>query len=244
MPPWRTGDATLPGEVRLTLSFLSRIPVGGRGEIRNIPRHFGLVGYLPGLLYVGGRAVSRDFLWTLAVISVVFFLFDLFHVDGLLDTLDGLLNQGDRAKRLAIMSKGDTGPFAIFYFAIFVAAFLYSFQGCTLWAPLWAAVAARLSMNAVLAVSKPAKEGGLGALLFPYPQSHSLISLVWTLPLLVLDPLAWAVAVGASILTGLVLALAARKLLGGITGDILGASCLAGQLSALVALFYLHRPLI
>ena len=91
----------MPGEVRLTLSFLSRIPAGGRGEIRNIPRHFGLVGYLPGLLYVGGRTVSRDFLWTLVVISVVFFLFDLFHVDGLLDVFEEGLHRARGVVRKA-----------------------------------------------------------------------------------------------------------------------------------------------
>ena len=102
-------------EPRLAFSFMSRVPLGGKGNVRHVPRYFTLVGYLAGAVYYTGHRWMPGDIGTIATIVIGFMLFDLFHFDGLLDTFDGFLNQSGRDKCMEIMSKGDTGPFAVFF---------------------------------------------------------------------------------------------------------------------------------
>ena len=46
-------------EPRLAFSFLSRLPFGGKGNVKHIARYFTLVGYVAGLLYWADAGSSR-----------------------------------------------------------------------------------------------------------------------------------------------------------------------------------------
>ncbi|HPO28204.1 MAG TPA: adenosylcobinamide-GDP ribazoletransferase, partial [Petrotogaceae bacterium] len=136
-------------EILMTISFLSRIPAGGTGEIKKIPRYFTIVGYLSGLLYMILTAIMGKGVFQVVLTMVVaFFFFDLFHFDGLLDTLDGFLNQ-NKEKRLEIMSKGDTGPFAMFYGIVFIGTFFYCLTQADSLMLLYSGVFSRFTMNVV-----------------------------------------------------------------------------------------------
>uniref|UniRef100_A0A7C4CF50 Adenosylcobinamide-GDP ribazoletransferase n=1 Tax=Fervidobacterium thailandense TaxID=1008305 RepID=A0A7C4CF50_9BACT len=123
-----------------TLSLLTRLPsnvnFGGnwKERFRKSPRFFTTVGYLPGLLYAFMRwmACNAGNKWELVVtalgLSVGFYFFDLFHFDGLLDMFDGFLNQSSKDRRLEIMSKGNVGPFAVFYGTLFILVFFELFR--------------------------------------------------------------------------------------------------------------------
>lgn len=222
-------------EPRLAFSFLSRLPFGGKGSVKHIARYFTLVGYVAGLLYWAGRRFVPGDLGAVLAIVVGFYVFDLFHFDGLLDTFDGFLNQAGREKCLEVMSKGDTGPFAVFFSFFYCLAFYLAFRSSAPTSLLFMSVCGRFAMNVLLAVTPPAKPGGLGALMSPYEHSATVVSAVLAAPLALLDPLRWAVSMGVAVLTGLLMSIAARRKIGGYTGDVLGAACLLSQLFILTA---------
>lgn len=222
-------------EILMTISFLSRIPAGGTGEIKKIPRYFTIVGYLSGLLYMILTAIMGKGVFQVVLTMVVaFFFFDLFHFDGLLDTLDGFLNQ-NKEKRLEIMSKGDTGPFAMFYGIVFIGTFFYCLTQADSLMLLYSGVFSRFTMNVVLNLSKPVKKTGLGALFYPYDSRNSIIALLITLPLLA-NPKFFLISFALSVLCGTTMHLIAKKQIGGYTGDVLGASCLISNLFIMISL--------
>lgn len=231
-------------DVLLTFSFLSRVPVrvkelpDWRERVRRVPRYFSLVGYLPGVVYLIGAIGTVRYSPVIGLISLAigFYLFDLFHFDGLLDTFDGFLNQSTPERRLEIMSKGNVGPFAVFYGTLFV---IWVWELMKLTRPsflLFASVLGRLTMNFVLIFSRPAKPSGLGAMLYPPDRVAPLSSLMLSLPLLALGRWEYALGLGASFCISLLVAKLAKRLIGGVTGDVLGGSCLIGQLAVATVL--------
>lgn len=227
-------------EPRLAFSFLSRLPFGGKGSVKNIARYFTLVGYAAGAVYWAGRRYVPGDLGAVLSILVGFFLFDLFHFDGLLDTFDGFFNQAGREKCLEIMSKGDTGPFAVFFSFFYCLAFYLAFRSSIPISLLFMSICGRFAMNVLLATTQPAKPGGLGALMSPYDHRATLVSAALAAPLAIISPLRWGVSMGVAILIGLLMSLSARRKIGGYTGDVLGATCLLSQLGVLVAGLAVH----
>jgi adenosylcobinamide-GDP ribazoletransferase len=223
-------------EPRLAFSFLSRIPLGGKGNVRHVPRYFTLVGYAAGAVYYAGHRWMPGDIGTIATIVIGFVLFDLFHFDGLLDTFDGFLNQSGRDKCMEIMSKGDTGPFAVFLSFFYLLALFYLVRATNPWNLVFMSVCGRFSMNVLLSTTPPARAEGLGSLMSPYQQLATFLSAAATVPLALLNWKAWALAVGVAIVTGLFMGVATRHKIGGYTGDVLGATCLLAQTFALGAL--------
>jgi adenosylcobinamide-GDP ribazoletransferase len=58
----------------------------------------------------------------LLALAVQYFAFNLFHLDGLLDTADAFLGSGDRDKRLAILKDSRIGAYAFFSGFLYLAA--------------------------------------------------------------------------------------------------------------------------
>ncbi|HID55140.1 TPA: adenosylcobinamide-GDP ribazoletransferase [Candidatus Poribacteria bacterium] len=230
-------------EIRLTISFLSRIPLGGKGEIGRTPIHFPVVGYLCAGSYVGLRYLLGFLSPQIAVLgsmAITFYLFNLFHFDGLLDTLDGFLNQSGRERRLEIMSRGDVGPFALFFGVLYVLALYHILLDAEVPQILVACVISRFSMNLLLGLSRPAKNEGLGVLLYPYRWRRGLIASLYLLPILVFHPV---FVLTGFILSGLIAMLLSRiseSKIGGITGDVLGAFCLMSELGVMMFLQRAH----
>ncbi len=192
------------------------------------------MGYLSGTVYASFKLVSSNFIVNVIAIAVGFYLFDLFHVDGLLDTFDGFFNQSDAKKRLEIMSKGNIGPFAFFFAFLYFSLYLYSFHLIKWWVPIYSSVFGRLSMNVLLLFSQPAKESGLGMLLSPYKRSNIVYSFLFTLPL-ALKPIPFLISSILSFLVGYFMAMASNRNIDGYTGDVLGAVCLISQLFIMIA---------
>jgi adenosylcobinamide-GDP ribazoletransferase len=227
-------------EPRLAFSFLSRLPFGGKGSVKNIARYFTLVGYGAGVIYWAGRRYVPSDLGAILTIVVGFFVFDLFHFDGLLDTFDGFFNQAGREKCLEIMSNGDTGPFAIFFSFFYCLAFYLAFRSSAPISLLFMSVCGRFAMNVLLATTQPAKPGGLGALMSPYDHRATVFSVVLAAPLAIVAPVRWAVSMGVALVIGLIMSISARRKIGGYTGDVLGATCLLSQLCVLAANLVVH----
>ncbi|MFN3691842.1 MAG: adenosylcobinamide-GDP ribazoletransferase [Fervidobacterium sp.] len=228
----------------LTLTFLSRIPINLNSEtferIRNMPTYFPLIGYIPGTIYYfGSYLASKNIESTFSAFFTMvlgFYLFDLFHFDGLLDMFDGFLNQSTKERRLEIMSKGNVGPFAVFYGTLYVIAFWELLNISRPVYFLFASVFGRYTMVVVLHFSRPAKKEGLGAMLYPHSQRILFNALVATFPLFFFKPYVYVLALIGSMLIGIVLSYISEKKIGGVTGDVIGGSCLLSQLFILFIL--------
>ena len=230
-------------EIRLSFSFLTRIPVKVSGKAGD-PAFFVLVGYAVGLAYFALLRLTQFIrlpgpLSVIIVMAVVYYFFELFHFDGLLDTFDGFLCQKEKNERIEIMKKGNLGPFALFYGVLFILVHFYLINQLAS-RPLLIFVAgpvSRWSMVLLLAISSPARNEGLAASFYPLSSRSFFWAGIFLLPVIILAPVFTAVALaGVSVIT-LVVNLTARRFISGVTGDILGAACL---LAEVCSLFFLN----
>jgi len=235
----------------LTLSFISRLPVKIKNiddwekRIKRIPVYFPVIGYIPGAIYSIGVLLAHSLsnyklLFIFGAMAIGYYFFDLFHFDGLLDMFDGFLNQSNKERRLEIMSKGNVGPFAVFYGMLYILLF-YQLMSTLNWqAFLFASVFGRYEMALLLTFSKPAKSKGLGAMLFPYNKRYTAYSMIFLIPLLFISPLMFFISLALTIITAYLISRVSEIKIGGITGDVLGGSCLISQMVVLLAFYIFH----
>jgi adenosylcobinamide-GDP ribazoletransferase len=163
------------------------------------------------------------------------------HLDGLADTADGLGSRRDRATRLAIMRKGDVGPFGVAAIALVLLVDVAALTGCVIAGLGWQAVlvagaASRATLPLACRSGVPAaRPEGLGATVAgTVPRWAAFgagIVLVVAGGLLALPAGFGVLAAG---LTGLVMVWWAVRVFGGITGDVLGAAVETGCAVALL----------
>lgn len=192
-----------------TLVLVSRIPVPFRftPDYRLTGFMLPVIGFLAGGLLLGvtvvvytvflrtgagfgslGMSDPGAFLVSLLVLPGYYLLFNLFHFDGLLDSADALLYQGDRERRLAMLKDSKIGTYALFTGVVYLISKVYLFSGCI--ALMFSSarayvlllflfpVFARLTASFIPLVLKPAKKTGLGALLAPYRILPVMIGLI------------------------------------------------------------------
>ena len=191
-----------------------------------------------GLGWLAGRTGWPPLLAGLVVVAVLALGTRALHLDGLADTVDGLGSGRDRERSLEIMRRGDVGPMGVIALLLVLggqaaaaSVLVTDVGGAVLLAVLIAA--SRTSLVVGCSAGVPAaRPGGLGATV-----AGSVTPLVlvgsWVLAgavvviLAVLGGVAWwigllAIVLGATVAYGVV-RLTVRRL-GGITGDVLGAT--------------------
>lgn len=232
---------------RVAVSFLTIVPAGGTASgdawLSRAAVWFPLVGALVG----GGAAgvvvlsewagLSSGVGGALAIVFAIVVTRGL-HEDGLADTADGLGVHGTRERRLAAMKDsavGAHGALAMACALLLAALALASLDAAHAARALVVAhVLSRAAMVVVAAVLPNARAGeGLGRSLSVAPPAALLAVVVATAATLLLSA-AVALAAGAAVL--LVALLVQRRVLGGRTGDTLGASGKLVEIAALVAL--------
>ncbi len=222
-------------EVRLAISFLTRIPIGGKGNLKKIPAYFTLVGYLPGAFYALSK-LAGTYTSLLISLTLGWYLFDLFHFDGFLDTIDGMLSGKPSQEKLKIMSAGNVGPSAVFYGAIYVIAYFCLFRATNPIGFLYMSVFGRLAMNFTMELSKPAKNTGLGKTMHPYSHKNTCIALAITFPLF-FEPALYVFSLLMAFLSALFMSVLTKKEIGGYTGDVLGFVNITTQILVLMIAF-------
>ncbi|WP_019144392.1 adenosylcobinamide-GDP ribazoletransferase [Aeromicrobium massiliense] len=197
------------------------------------------LGLLVGLtLWLGREAGLSP--WAVAALAVGLLALGsrALHLDGLADTADGLTASYDRERALAVMRTGDVGPAgaAALVVVLAVQAGALVTLASDPWGPLLAAVLVCVSRGAVLvsaAAGVPgARRDGLGAAtsgVVPVPVAVVTGMGLATLSLAVglLTDLAWwrgPVAVVVALVAVGVLVRRCVTRLGGVTGDVHGAS--------------------
>lgn len=230
-------------QVRLLIcavQFLTRVPTPRLSVfepewITRSARYFPLVGQGVGAVSAGVLLLAGH-LWNGPVAAVLALAFGLlvtgaFHEDGLADTADGLGGGQTPERRLEIMKDSRVGTYGVCALGLVLAL-----KGAVLaTTPAWTAATALLAAHglgraaAVVAMrlTPYAPSGGAGKWK-PVPQGvrtgEVLVALAiaaWPLAFLPLGASLLGLAGGAVLAVGL--ALLARRLIGGHTGDVLGA---------------------
>ena len=236
-----------------SVGMLTALPVPARAaaSARGVLPWAPLVGLLlggvaAGTAVLGARLVSPLAGGVLAVTALAVLTRGL-HLDGLADTADGLGPLRDRDRALAVMRQGDVGPFGV---AAVVLVLLLQ-VACTAvllgtedgWVALWAAVAtARLAMTRTgLPGTAVAPGSQLGKAVAGTVRPAVLVA--WVLVLAAAagaatgaDPARAAGVLGsaaAGVLAAELVFRRARRRLGGVNGDVMGAM---GEVAAAVAL--------
>ena len=228
--------------MRRALAFLT--PLGGAAtpDARTLS-WFPVVGALLGLV-VGGAWWGAEQLWPPAVAAGLVVALDLaltglLHLDGLVDTADGLLPQVPRARRLAIMAEPTVGAYGV---ATAVVVLLLRWAALASMEPNVLLVAgAWCGSRTVMAASARGVpyahvEGGLArSLLGGDWRPVGLYGLIGAVSLgAFAGGRMTELAVALGMVAGGAVVLAARRRLGGFTGDVLGAAGLITETVALI----------
>jgi adenosylcobinamide-GDP ribazoletransferase len=180
-------------------TLLSRLPVKASFEPDYSRADFWIPAIAPAVSLsaaVGAGAsfflVRDPLLAALGGLACQYLAFNLFHVDGLLDTADAMATWATKERRLEILKDSRIGSYAFFFGWLFLTAKLallgYIFRAgaaAAIAAILAAPLAGRAASALVPLVSRPARPEGLGALMRGFSAwRYALGILVGAAPLL------------------------------------------------------------
>jgi len=221
------------------VQFLTRLPTPALSGfepdwISRSARYFPLVGLLVGAICAGvfwsASQVWSGWIPALLALAAGVLVTGAFHEDGLADTADGLGGGADPAKRLTIMKDSRIGTYGALALVLALALKAAALASLPAGLGAWALIAAHGGgRGAAVAAMRllPYVGGPRNAKWKPAPSGLSLgeglIALVFAgLPLALSPDGMVFLGLAAGVAMALGLALLARRLLGGYTGDVLG----------------------
>jgi len=233
--------------LRAAVSFLTVLPVanadGGPGE--RLGRAYfhaigALIGLAAGVAYGVAAAVTTPLLGGAVAVAVLALMTGALHLDGLADSIDGLMTHGDAARRLEVMRDPRLGSYGVTAIAVVL---LLEVAAISSMSPVRAlaglAIAGALSRLATLAIITfvpYVRPAGLGVA--AWDRRHRSLDLaVGAASAAIVCLLDWKralVALPLVALVGVSLAVVARRRVGGATGDVCGAAAELCQLAALL----------
>ncbi|MET4684343.1 adenosylcobinamide-GDP ribazoletransferase [Brevundimonas faecalis] len=236
------------------VQFLTRLPTpqlrGFQPEwIQQSARYYPLTGQIVGILSAvvlyGAAQIWSPWIAALLAVGSGVGLTGGFHEDGLADTADGLGGGQTRARRLEIMKDSRLGSYGALALGLTLALRVAALAMLVAVSP-WIAVVALVASHglgraaAVAAMTVMPYGGDPGMAKEGRPDRASLMSLtvgvliaLW--PLAFLPLLAGAAGLGLGLIAGMAPAWSAWRLIGGRTGDVLGAVEQAFELGFLLA---------
>jgi adenosylcobinamide-GDP ribazoletransferase len=237
---------SLFGNIAAAFGWLSIVPVTPRADSRPA-RWFPLVGWLFGgigaaMAWIAGRlgvGVLGALLTGALVMAVWAAMSRLLHWDGVADTADGLLGGHDPERRLEIMHDSLTGAFGAAAIVIGMLLQALALGALVASGEIWGIIAApvlgRFAATAGLWTLRPARAEGLAAQL-----AIGEGWLAWMTAIAICTPLllAFTPIHAIIVLTGFAAAVIVPRMLarpvGGISGDLLGASVVIVEVLVLV----------
>jgi len=231
------------------LQFLTRLPLPDpgweSGGLLRASRYFGLVGALVGagaaaVWLIAGLALPPEVAAGLALGAAIWLTGGL-HEDGLADAADALGGHAPRERALEIMRDSRIGAYGVLALIVvlglrWAALAALAPQAGALGLVL-ACVAGRGAIVPALAVMRPARAEGLGALMAGGPGRVDLVLAL--LPALALGAALGPPGLGALALSACAVAVMlwrVQRRLGGYTGDCLGAVAAVVETVVLVVL--------
>lgn len=240
-----------------TLTFLSIAPNLRREplepeEFGRFPAFYPAVGLVFGLLLAGLWLALSPLLPPVAAATLVVTLLVIlnrgFHLDGLADAADALLSHRSRERKLEIMKDSRQGTFGVLAIVLdillkaqLVAVVANQMPQILIFWPLWGRAAC-----SVVAVKSPYVGSPLGLARYMVECSGGrelIFAALFTIFLSALAGPTALVCALAALLLGWALVWVWDKLLGGVTGDLLGASIEITELIT-IGLFSLLLPLL
>ena len=228
----------------VAVQFLTRVPVPSLKDFQpdwpaRSARYFPAVGALVGLVcaavFVVGSMVWGDVIPALLAVTAGVLITGAFHEDGLADSCDGLGGGQTRERRLEIMKDSRIGTFGALGLGLVVAIRVAALSELPVWTGALALIGAHAAGRAAAVIAmrllpyagdrdwakvKPVAEGvttgeaGVAVLL-------AALALI---PLLAVLPSPGVVAIAGGAILAILMALAAKRLIGGWVGDTLGAT--------------------
>ncbi|WP_127568589.1 adenosylcobinamide-GDP ribazoletransferase [Paenibacillus xylaniclasticus] len=220
---------------------------------------FPLAGLLIGVLTAGASALFQllDMPLLAAALTLGWWiaLTGGLHLDGWMDTADGVLSGRPREQMLEIMKDSRVGAMGVIAgfmlllvkFAALVTLFERT-DSTSVWmmlalGPVWS----RWWMTAAIVIWPSAREGGMGAMFRAASSKHAAGAAVMAIAVsvavaamlrleVVQSVVAVAVIAGAAAAVGLLLAIWLGRKLGGLTGDTYGAMNEASEAAGLIAI--------
>ena len=241
--------------VAVALQFLTRLPVPaitvGAGDLRRATAAFPLVGVVVGALALAVWAAVEPLLGGLAAavaaVAAAVAVTGAFHEDGLADTFDGLWGGWDPVARVEIMRDSRLGTYGACALVLSMLARVGLLAGLGLPGAVRALVVGHTVSRAAILVQihllPPISDRGTGAQVAS-PLGVAGSSVVAGTVLVVCIPLVgwWTPAVLlAALLVTLALRRAARRRIGGLTGDVLGATQQFALLAVLATVVAVDR---
>ena len=230
-----------------SLMLISRIPLGFlRVKPENCQRaviHFPIAGYASFALWYTSFTVFRSVFHdnTIpAVLSlvIVYYFFNLFHFDGFLDSIDGLLSQKPKEDVLKIMKAGNIGPTALFFGTIYLVLRVYLVSKIGIWDLLPVFVISRWGMSFAAYISKPAAETGLGSLIDFGKFGYIACSTIYLLPLFLTGKASLiGILIASVFFIDIIIAVAVERRIGGLTGDNFGLINEVNELMLMLIIF-------
>ena len=238
-------------DIFTALGLLSRLPVPPGDAARGAAAAwaFPLAGLILGALAALLGVIAHAFglpspLTALIVLGFLTMATGAIHEDGLADTADGFWGGWTRDRRLEIMKDSRIGTYGVLALILSVAArwaaltLLFEMGGGTAAAALLVAAAlSRATMPLLMARLPHAREGGLSRSVGVVPSRTAWLALAIgaTAALLFtgwsgLPAIAWVLA------AALAMGLLARSMIGGQTGDVLGATQQVAEIAILFSL--------
>lgn len=230
----------MPKGLVTALRTLSALPVPGRdaGRFSDAFYWFPVVGLLLGLLQAGSGALVMATGWpelsAATVLLAGVLLTRGIHLDGMADSIDGFFGGHDAETRLRIMKDSSTGTFgvlALVLLLLFKWTALVQLLGAGRYDWVVTGVVLARTVQVVLAAQLPyaRSEGGTAEhFVAGTGRSHAVTvllgALVIVFALMRAAPRPSISAFAAASLAGIVLGVLAMRKIGGVTGDVLGAS--------------------
>lgn len=228
-------------QVRLlvcAIQFLTRVPMPSLKTfepewITRSARYFPLVGQgvgaISALVMLVGERVWGSGVTAVLAITVGLLLTGAFHEDGLADTADGLGGGQTPARRLEIMKDSRVGTYGVCALVLVLLLKAAVLASTSMAATLVLAAHGLGRAAAVVAMRvTPYAPSGEAGKWKPVPQGVrtgevlvALLIAVW--PLVLLPPDAALLGIAGGAMLAIPMALLARRLIGGHTGDVLGA---------------------
>lgn len=169
------------------------------------------------------------------------------HLDGVADTADGMALQGERSERLGVMAAGNVGPagamalvivLLVQWSALTALADPLGAEPLRAGALVLAPALARWTVAPVSVLFSPARPRGLGATLrrgvWPFAAPLSAV-IAFAASYLLFGPEGLVLPVAAAV-AAIILAGAASRMIGGVTGDTYGGAIEIAQAATLIVI--------
>ena len=240
-----------PSDIATALGLLSRLPVPPADMERTAAAAWAypVAGLILGALAALAGAIAHALglpspLTALIALGFLVLATGAMHEDGLADTADGLWGGWTRDRRLEIMKDSHIGTYGVVALVLSLAArwaalsLLYEAGGGIAAAALVTAAAlSRAAMPLLMARLPHARAGGLSHSVGPVPERTAWLALaIAALAALLLAGWSGLPAIFWALAAALAIGFLARSMIGGQTGDILGATQQVAEIAILFSL--------